>query len=375
MKNAIALSAGVALTAALVAPATASAQSEGVTLSPMVGAMFLDGDYELDDAPFGSLGFGYKFAGPGEVELTYLLGKAENDWGQTRYLDQIRLDYLHHFNEGNRVVPYGVVGVGHQRVEWWSTDRKTENTLVNAGAGMNVAMTDRLSFRADARVFHDIDYSFTNYTLAVGVRYLFGETSGPAPAAPTPTRTADSDNDGVPDSRDRCPDTPAGVQVDANGCEVTQDSDGDGVADARDRCPDTAAGARVDERGCYITLTETREVNMNVIFGNNSAAVDPASFAEIQQVADFMREYPQTSAVIEGHSDDRGEASYNQQLSQRRAQAVVEVLVNRFNVNRGRLRAVGYGEERPLVPNDSESNRAKNRRVTAQVSAQVETRQ
>lgn len=360
--------------AAYSAPASAQGDSQGVTISPMVGLFLSDDEYRLDDAPFGSVGLGYKFAGPGEVELTYLIGQADNEIGLERNFDQIRLDYLHHFGSGNKVIPYGAIGVGHQRLEWWSNDEKTENTLVNAGLGMNVFFNERVSFRADARVLQDVDYSFTNYTVSLGMRFFTGELTGgaPAPAARPP---ADTDGDGVADPMDRCPGTPAGTTVDSNGCAMTLDGDGDGVVDSKDECPDTSAGANVDPKGCYITLTETREVTMNVKFGNNSAEVDPGSYSEVEKLADFMTRYPQTDAVIEGHSDDRGAADYNLQLSQQRAQAVADVLVRRYSIDGSRVRAIGYGEERPLVDNDTPANRARNRRVTAQVSASVETRQ
>ncbi|WP_390625307.1 alpha-amylase family glycosyl hydrolase [Microbulbifer agarilyticus] len=62
----------------------------------------------------------------------------------------------------------------------------------------------------------------------------------------------DTDNDGVPDSADQCPNTPAGAEVDANGCEIVVDSDGDGVLDDVDQCPNTPAGATVDANGCEV---------------------------------------------------------------------------------------------------------------------------
>ncbi len=71
-----------------------------------------------------------------------------------------------------------------------------------------------------------------------------------AKPAPVAARPGDSDGDGVPDDRDRCPDTPKGAKVDADGCEL--DSDGDGVVDRLDQCPNTPAGRQVDARGCEL---------------------------------------------------------------------------------------------------------------------------
>jgi len=72
--------------------------------------------------------------------------------------------------------------------------------------------------------------------------------AAPAPAAPAPAGPPDSDGDGVNDLLDKCPGTPAGVKVDADGCPI--DSDHDGVWDGIDKCPDTPAGATVDANGC-----------------------------------------------------------------------------------------------------------------------------
>jgi OOP family OmpA-OmpF porin len=95
--------------------------------------------------------------------------------------------------------------------------------------------------------------------------------------------------------------------------------------------------------------------------------------AEVQRVADYKRAYYNTDVVIEGHTDDRGAADYNQALSERRAKAVAAVLTNRFGIDANRVSAVGYGEAQPLVDNATAQNRALNRRVVAVVTAQVKT--
>ncbi len=83
-----------------------------------------------------------------------------------------------------------------------------------------------------------------------------------------------------------------------------------------------------------------------------------------------MKQYPQTSTVVEGHTDSVGTDAYNQGLSERRAGAVRDVLVNQYGVESGRVQAVGYGESRPVADNASSDGRAINRRVEAEVEAQ-----
>jgi outer membrane protein OmpA-like peptidoglycan-associated protein len=90
---------------------------------------------------------------------------------------------------------------------------------------------------------------------------------------------------------------------------------------------------------------------------------------DIQSLANFMKQYPQTTTVVEGHTDSVGTDAYNQKLSERRANAVREVLVNQYGVGGTRVNAVGYGESRPVADNATEEGRAINRRVEAEVEA------
>jgi outer membrane protein OmpA-like peptidoglycan-associated protein len=80
-----------------------------------------------------------------------------------------------------------------------------------------------------------------------------------------------------------------------------------------------------------------------------------------------MKQYPQTTTTVEGHTDAIGSDAYNQGLSERRANAVRDVLVEQHGIDVNRVSAVGYGESRPVADNDSESGRAINRRVEAAV--------
>jgi OOP family OmpA-OmpF porin len=76
-----------------------------------------------------------------------------------------------------------------------------------------------------------------------------------------------------------------------------------------------------------------------------------------------------TDTVVEGHTDSKGTNAYNLSLSQRRAEAVRQVLIDQFKVEPSRLSSVGYGEERPVADNKTEQGRQLNRRVVAVVSA------
>jgi outer membrane protein OmpA-like peptidoglycan-associated protein len=180
---------------------------------------------------------------------------------------------------------------------------------------------------------------------------------------------SDADGDGVFDGLDQCPGTPTGAVVDAKGCPV--DSDGDGVADGLDKCPNTPAGAKVDTDGCPVELiereTELLDTGMirleNVQFETAKADILPESHAALDIVGQLLAKWPQLKIEIGGHTDSRGNDKYNQKLSEQRAQSVEDYLVSNFKLDPGQFTVKGYGESKPLVPNTSAANMARNRRV------------
>jgi outer membrane protein OmpA-like peptidoglycan-associated protein len=115
---------------------------------------------------------------------------------------------------------------------------------------------------------------------------------------------------------------------------------------------------------------EAVRVELDVKFDFDKAEVKQESYGDIKALADFMKQYPQTSTVVEGHTDSVGSDAYNQGLSERRASAVRDVLVNQYGVESSRVQAVGYGESRPVADNATADGRAINRRVEAEVEAQ-----
>jgi outer membrane protein OmpA-like peptidoglycan-associated protein len=214
----------------------------------------------------------------------------------------------------------------------------------------------------------------------------------------------DNDGDGVPDTVDRCPGTPAGAQVRTDGCidddfdgdgipnsedECPEDpedldgvedddgcpdpdNDGDGVADTVDECPNEAETVNgfMDEDGCpddpseKVTITNDRLVIADKVhFESAKATIRQESFSILDEVAQVLNNNAQIKLLrIEGHTDDRGSESYNQKLSQRRAESVRTYLINK-DVDPDRLIALGYGEAQPIADNETKQGRSDNRRV------------
>ncbi|MCW8896199.1 OmpA family protein, partial [Sulfurimonas sp.] len=155
-----------------------------------------------------------------------------------------------------------------------------------------------------------------------------------------------------------CPNTPAGVKVDASGCKIDGDDDNDGVLNSKDRCPNTPAGNVVNSDGC------TKEVNLHINFENNSYVVDEASKLRVEKFANFLKARPNYTAQIIGHTNSIGRESTNQILSENRANAVRNMII-RYGVAENRVTAIGKGESDPIASNDTADGLAQNRRIEA----------
>jgi OOP family OmpA-OmpF porin len=130
------------------------------------------------------------------------------------------------------------------------------------------------------------------------------------------------------------------------------DSDGDGVPDSRDTCPNTPKGAMVNPDGCWALP--------GVYFDTDQAVIkDPRA---LDQAAAVLKANPGLTAEVQGHTDSTASAAYNQTLSEARARAVRDYFA-RQGVAPERIRATGFGESRPAAANDTPEGRGLNRRV------------
>ena len=120
------------------------------------------------------------------------------------------------------------------------------------------------------------------------------------------------------------------------------------------------AVSSVPEQAASVQRTQdvlTATFKSEVLFDFDSTALKPGAFAELGRVAAVLNKYPQTTITVEGHTDTKGSVTYNQQLSEKRAQAVKDALIQ-MGVDSSRIQAIGYGESQPISSDD-----AMNRRV------------
>jgi len=112
-------------------------------------------------------------------------------------------------------------------------------------------------------------------------------------------------------------------------------------------------------------------MTLKVEFAKDSAEIQPRYYDEVDKVGDYMKKYPTTTAVIEGHTDNSGGYEHNMQLSRQRAENVVNYLAEKFGIERSRLAAKGYGPTRRIAYNKTAEGRQKNRRINAVIDCVI----
>jgi OOP family OmpA-OmpF porin len=179
----------------------------------------------------------------------------------------------------------------------------------------------------------------------------------------------DNDGDEIPDALDKCPmkpETKNGIDDD-DGCPE-EDKDGDGIIGSRDHCPEQPENKNnyQDEDGCPDEIPQAVKKFTGVIEGINfktgSNTILPGSYGTLDRAVAVLKEFTDVRLEISGHTDSRGKADYNRDLSQRRADAVKNYFIAN-GIDGGRLTSVGFGLDRPICDNTTAAGRAKNRRT------------
>jgi OOP family OmpA-OmpF porin len=177
----------------------------------------------------------------------------------------------------------------------------------------------------------------------------------------------DTDGDGVVDKNDKCL-SEAGPM--ANGGCPWPDTDGDSVLDKDDKCPEVAGIA--SEGGCPEVISNEAKMGMDsfansILFNSDRASFKAGITNELDGMVAIMNQFPSAEFAIKGYTDSRGNAANNLKLSDKRANAVRDYLVEN-GIDAARLTAQGFGEESPVDTNMNRAGREKNRRVEVKVT-------
>ena len=241
--------------------------------------------------------------------------------------------------------PFGGVGYSYTDIDVDTAESKNEDAIYVEG-GLQRMIAPQFMLEGGVRARTEMEDAYVDGQYFAGVHYLFGKEYPQAPKAKTVVKTI----------------KPV--------VAAPKDSDGDGVIDELDKCPDTPQGALVDSDGCPKELTKDIKKTLYVEFEFDRTEVRRAFYPEIAELANLMRQYPTSNILLEGHTDSKGTATYNQRLSKSRADAVMKVLINEFGIAADRITTTGMGESQPIASNSTAEGRAQNRRVEAIVSGQ-----
>ncbi|MBV6417355.1 MAG: hypothetical protein CMLOHMNK_02017 [Steroidobacteraceae bacterium] len=379
-------------------PATAGPPAGSWYIAPEAIYLWTDRDRLSDDAVGGAFAFGRSFD-KWDFELQYNYVNADALGGDQVDFHNAFLNAHRVFFRDARISPFLKIGVGRVDPQYDRTSPLAGENITNwalaYGAGLLANLTrddsQGRSLALRAEIYGLVSSSteppngdhLSDTVAGIGLQYNWGAPVAAPPPPPAPP-IGDSDGDGVNDNLDKCPGTPAGTKVDANGCEL--DSDGDGVVDRLDKCPGTPAGAKVDANGCELDGDHDGVVDridlcpdtpagekvdevgcsynlrLRVFFDNDSANLKPESYPDLDRAVALMKRNELVRATVEGHTDSNGSDAYNLRLSQKRADAVRQYMIDQ-GIAAARLDAVGRGESQPRADNKTAEGRAENRRV------------
>lgn len=346
----------ILLIPALLAGSLALATPYNYEITPVVGYNFAEGNLGFKDNGYIVYGAEMQFNNPDwaispEIAVLYTDSNAHNGEyeldtdGSTDVL-RVAMNGVYTYETDSFLVPFAKAGLGMQRMD--NTQQGNVNSLfANAGAGVKMPITENVALKLEAvyELKENAERWDNNVMALFGVNYAFGAPEVKAVPAPAPV-AAPVVVKPVP--------VVAPVKVDG-------DADKDGVKDSVDKCPNTPAGVQVDKNGC--TIVE----NLHINFDNNSYKIHKSSEANVQKFADFLQAAKLYKAEIIGHTDSVGSEADNLKLSQDRANAVKTSLVAK-GVSTDRIKTVAKGESQPVADNMTKEGRAENRRIEATLS-------
>lgn len=256
----------------------------------------------------------------------------------------LSLFYFWRFMPEAKIHPVIGLGLGFSKVKHFFSTGSMDSALYALRAGVEYELNADmdLAFHLDHfSIFKNLPTEPNAHVLAPTLKFVryFGNPPAALPAQATPA-------------------APASAAAD-------KDSDGDGVMDSKDKCPGSSSGASVNNLGC--AEKQSFEVRLDVKFRSGTAQLADAQDEQLGALAKILADNEDFTVEIQGHTDNVGGKALNQKLSQARADAVRNRLIQKFKVEASRLKAMGYGSSQPVDTNNNPSGRANNRRVTAKI--------
>ena len=371
-----------------------------IEISPMIGYDIAEGNLGFEDNGYMAYGLEAQFNSKDSTwspELSVIFstkGSAQyEELNHGTSVTRVALNAVKTFDAMGSVIPFVKAGFGAEMLGRAGADN-VDSLFLDAGAGVKVPFTDALALKVEAIYmdkYNEARYD-SNLLVMAGLNFAFGDfAQKPAPVVVKPTPkpvVKDSDNDGIIDSLDKCANTPSGLKVNANGCAL--DTDKDGVFDSLDSCANTPFGTKVDAKGCAIDLDKdgvenaldkcpntplnsrvdtngcAEMVTLTVNFKSDSTELAGEATESIDAFVEFLKVQKAYKTLLVGYSDSRGNDAYNLKLSEKRANAVKDIIISK-GISADRVTSKGMGEANPVATNETKEGRAQNRRIEAEL--------
>jgi len=297
-----------------------------------------DPNATLDSASGFGFEFGYRVSPLFEtrLSLTRLNVDTERKGYDIPTGSSLGLDLLYFPQKSNF---YTIVGANFLDIDH-------SNLSGDLGAGYRHFISDNSALYIEGKGHYQFDDNHKDFSSRIGFVYYFDKKTAPVKRSATTVK----------------PTKAASVAL--------ADDDKDGVSNTYDQCPGSHQEYKVDKSGCTLYIERERTIELHIPFDNDKSDIKAEGKKDIASVAQFLKEYEQASITIHGHTSSQGNAAYNQKLSEKRAQAVIDMLINSFSIDQSRLKAIGHGENQLKNTSNTEAAHAQNRRIEATVTAE-----
>lgn len=322
-------------------------------LTPFVAGILTDSKAGLNDDSYLNAGLSLakniEDSFIDQIEALYMRSdNLEYKNSQSTNINRLFINAIKKYELNDKFALYGLAGLGYQDITQ-ELENNEDSPIFNYGIGLRYDIPYYgIALKSDIRHLITTKNSQNDFMYTLGIGMPIGKKYNDEIKAKIPKI-----------EEKQVEEKPLIVSPEIK--EINNDQDGDGIINNLDKCPNTTAGVKVNSEGCVETI------NLNINFDNNSAEIKDIYNSKITEFANLLKTNPSMTAVIEAHTDSKGSDAYNLNLSNKRANSVVNSLKN-YGIESSRLKAVGYGESQPIATNDTEIGKAKNRRVTALIN-------
>ncbi|MBM0637465.1 fibronectin-binding outer membrane protein CadF [Campylobacter sp. VicNov18] len=289
-------------------------------ITPTLNYNYFQSDFNIANRYAPGLRLGYHFddfwLDQLELGLEYYSNAKYKNTNKTTDITRTYLSAIKGIDLGEKFYFYGLAGGGYENFSHAAYENKSGG-FGHYGVGVKFRLSDSLALRLETRDQINFNHANHNWVSTLGISFGFDGKKEKVLQEPLSEQT----------SQVRC---------------FTQPRE----------------GALLDENGCEKTIS------LEGHFGFDKTTINPNFQEKIKEIAEILDENERYDTILEGHTDNIGPRDYNQKLSERRAQSVAKEL-EKYGVEKNRIKTVGYGQDNPRSSNDTKEGRADNRRVDA----------